>query len=205
MKRWLAAVFGATTVAVGCAVWVGYNIHPHGFTAFNWDLFAAVGTAAGTTLLATLTGTLAVVTWGDVQASRRIAETAGQERRARERPIVLLEHVAIATSQGAVTLVLRFRNAGEGAAVRGSIQVGFAPPGANVTHPADGYLTSLMPGEERSGVKVDLNRPAAVGLTDPPNWRISGIFLDAAGNAHSLLDGQAAGRQQRLNVVEGPV
>src|SRR6476646_4423570 len=162
MKKGIAAVLAVTVATIGLAIWVGFNIHPHDSkTAFNWDLFAAVGTATGTTLLATLTGTLAVVTWSDVQASRRIAEGAGEERRARERPIMLFQDIAFTgDGHGTITAYVRVRNAGEGTAVRGSMQLGFAPDSGPVTHIVDFYLTSLMSGEEKdapSAVRVVLD------------------------------------------------
>src|SRR4051812_9072110 len=88
------ALLGLTVVVIGGSAFIGNHV-PTNEGGFNWELAAVVGTALGTTFLALVTGYLGMQTSRDVQASRDVAELTREERRARERPIVILQRASM--------------------------------------------------------------------------------------------------------------
>jgi hypothetical protein len=203
-RLWVAsfALITLTVAAIGAGVLVGFHVRDHG--GFNWGLAAVVGTATGTTLLAVVTGALAIVTTADVQATRQIAQVSRREQQARERPIVLLEDVSITIVNGVeATMTVHLRNAGVGVAVRGTVECA-AGRGDQQHGRVTIYVTSLVSGEQK---------PVEATLTlDPPlftnvesDWFASGIFLDAAGQSHKLTDGQWRPPKRRVRVIDPPL
>jgi hypothetical protein len=184
------------------STWVGFHVEQD--NRFNWELFAVVGTAIGTSTLALVTGFLALVTAGDVQASRDIARTGREDQEARTRPIVVVEKVELTvTSQTNTHVEVTLRNAGLGAAVRGALQVRYV---AGVTPLLEEviYTTSLVSAEtKRFVVEVKPNQALPNGWQHS-DWSLSGVFLDAVGRPHWLIDGQPEEPHNRVAIVDPP-
>ena len=62
---------------------------PSGHETFDAEVAAIFGTAVGTTLLALVTGLLAIGTWKDVRASQAMVKLTRDEHAARTRPVVI--------------------------------------------------------------------------------------------------------------------
>jgi hypothetical protein len=206
-RRWrwpLVAVVLLLFVAggFGFSTWVGFHVRRD--HRFNWELFAVVGTGIGTSLLALVTGFLALVTAGDVEASREIARTGREDQEARTRPIVLVDKVELTVmSDGDTDVKIILRNAGLGAAVRGLLQLRYV---AGVTTLVEEviYATSLV-SEETKEVTAQVTPSQAIPSDwRPSDWSLSGVFLDAAGRPHFLIDGQPEEPANRITVSDPP-
>jgi hypothetical protein len=186
----------------GFSTWVGFHVRQH--HRFNWELFGVVGTAIGTSLLALVTGFLALVTAGDVEASREIARTGREDQEARTRPIMLVEKVELTVmSHGDTDVVITLRNAGFGAAVRGLLQLRYV---AGVTTLVEEmiYATSLVSGETKDFPARVTPSQAIPKDWRHPDWSLSGVFLDAVGRPHTLIDGQPEEPANRITVADPP-
>jgi hypothetical protein len=225
----LAAAAVAVTLWVGFNVPNGRNdethFHRHGelgrqegdHDEFNWELFGIVGTAFGTTLLAFATYVLASSTQTDVRATTALAATAQHTAEREQTPIVLLQRLRVrswlnqADASGAYHFryEMELRNVGLGAAVRGMVRLVHEDPRTGTQTSADGRLTSLLAGERSPTVEIE----ARVSNPPPPGWSpstgapseltVSGVFLDARGDLHHLIDGQPKEPQERVKIVEG--
>jgi hypothetical protein len=183
----------------GFSTWVGFHVRKD--HRFNWELFAVVGTGIGTSLLALVTGFLALVTAGDVEASREIARTARDDQEARTRPIVLVEDIGLSVmTHGPTDVTITVRNAGLGAVVRGRLQLRYV---AGVTILAEEmiYATSLVPGETKNFAFSVTPSQAIPSNWRRPEWSLSGVFLDAIGRAHTLIDGQPEEPDDRVTIT----
>jgi hypothetical protein len=206
-QRWRWWISGLALIlivgSVAFSVFVGFHVRDAEGN-FNWDLSAVIGTATGTTLLAIGTGVLAAVTLLEVQASRQVARAASDEQAARSLPIVILEHVGISVVGGReVHVQLEVRNVGLGAAVRGALQLRYVPA---ATILVDELLraTSLVSGETKPiTARVNSSQPIRSGWKRS-DWSISGLFLDAAGARHDMIDGQTEEDDERVRVVSPP-
>ena len=143
---------------------------PAGDDGFEWEIAAIFGTAVGTTLLALVTGLLAIGTWKDVRASQSMVELTRAEQYERIRPVVI-GGVAGTTITGAqagrlysVAVRVGLANVGGGPAVRVEVAVvwtGSAFVGEAGAIRADAkVIRALRAGEDREVeivMKGDMN------------------------------------------------
>jgi hypothetical protein len=203
--RWRVVVLAllvSVSAGFGFSTWVGFHVRSD--HQFNWELFAIVGTAIGTSLLALATGFLGLVTTEDVQASREIARTGREDQEARTRPILLVEKVELTVmSHGPTDVGIIVRNAGLGAAVRGVLQLRYV---AGVTALVEEviYATSLVSGETKSFRARVTPSQAIPNDWRHSDWSVSGVFLDAGARPHGLIDGQPEEPSSRVTVTDPP-
>lgn len=135
---WLGWLLGAAIVIAVCFVtaWaIGEWARPTG-KPFPWGIAAAVGTAAGTVLLALVTAFLALATRRDVQASLQIAKATQAEYQERHRPVLIEESRSTSkVTDGQASLQIRLRNVGVGPALRVQVQA---------TYNLDGGVRALL-------------------------------------------------------------
>ena len=86
LRRALVAFVATALAILALSVIVGFAASDEGF---GWEVASIFGTAVGTTLLALVTGLLAIGTWKDVRASQAMVELTRDEQYERIRPVVI--------------------------------------------------------------------------------------------------------------------
>jgi hypothetical protein len=167
--------------------------------AFNWEVASIFGTAVGTTLLALVTGLLAIGTWKDVRASQSMVELTRAEQDERIRPVVI-GGVVGATISGAqagrlysVTAKVGLTNVGGGPAVRVEAEViwtGSAFVGEAGAIRADGQvIRAIRAGQDVDDIVFVMKGDMQADEFRAEDLHVVGSYRDRLGNpAGSILD-----------------